>query len=75
MYYALCFPSIWHKRQITFNDLGDAIFYRLLYFLQPLIVTSCRLKTFYWVQAGVPTIQAVVVIVFKALVFNLKLFP
>ena len=34
--------SIWHKRQITFNDLGDAIFDRLLHFLQPLIVTSCR---------------------------------
>ena len=65
MYYALCFSSIWRMSEITFNDLGNAIFHCLLYFLQPLIVTSCRFKTFYWVQADVPTIQAVVVRVFK----------
>ena len=71
MYYALCFSSIWHKRRITLDDLGDAIFLR---FAVPLTAIDCYIMSFLGpllgCQAGVPTIQAVVVIVFKALVCN-----
>ena len=71
MYYALCFSSIWHKRQITFNDLGRCYFPSLAVLLTAI---DCYIMSFLGpllgCQAGVPTIQAVVVRVFKALVCN-----